>query len=47
MIQRPGSFRCHDPRDAGIISGSCPKTIGQAKIKFGEDLDEEYLYSKI
>ena len=26
---------------------SCPKTIGQAKIKFGEDLDEEYLHSKI
>ena len=47
MIQRPGSFQGHDPRDPGINSGSSPKTIGQAKIKFGEDLDEEYLHSKI
>ncbi len=26
---------------------SCPKTLGQAKIKFGADLDEDYLQSKI
>ena len=25
----------------------CPKTLGQAKMKFGEDLDEEYLNTKI
>ena len=26
---------------------SCPKTLGQAKMKFCEDLDEEYLYTTI
>ena len=26
---------------------TCPKTIGQAKLKFGEDKDEEFLQSKL